>query len=250
MDREVGAYYSKFDDKTSLQNFINYAKIASFDGEEILFVLCCCQNGHSPTPDWVFLGGEAESKEFFFMYERVIVDLHITIPFDAFAMVVLWVLNVAPTQLHPNGWASLQAFKILCLKHGIIPTTGLFLYYFCTRPQYPVHWVSLIRRPKHTLMKPFTSSARTIFMIILGNLFFHFIGPGIPGSLMFTLGPFSLMKSGYIWISWKNSPDRFPFCLSCLFTYALILVLNLKVYVSVLFFFFFFFGIQHEFSST
>ncbi|KAL2340297.1 hypothetical protein Fmac_008237 [Flemingia macrophylla] len=37
------------------------------------------------------------------------------LPFDDFIMSVLRVLNVVRTQLYPNSWAAMQAFKVLCI---------------------------------------------------------------------------------------------------------------------------------------
>lgn len=47
---------------------------------------------------------------------RVLLYVHISshsFPFDEFTMGFLRVLNVAPTQLHPNSRASLQDFYLL-----------------------------------------------------------------------------------------------------------------------------------------
>jgi len=41
-------------------------------------------------------------------------QLHVRLPLDDFTMGVLRALNVAPTQLHPNSWAYMQAFRVLC----------------------------------------------------------------------------------------------------------------------------------------
>ncbi|CAJ1965480.1 unnamed protein product, partial [Sphenostylis stenocarpa] len=41
-------------------------------------------------------------------------DIHVHLPFDEFMMGILRVLNITPTQLHPNNWAALQAFYLLC----------------------------------------------------------------------------------------------------------------------------------------
>ena len=43
--------------------------------------------------------------------------LHIRLPFDEFTMRVLWLLNVAPTQLHPNSCAGLFV-KCYFVPHG------------------------------------------------------------------------------------------------------------------------------------
>jgi len=57
--------------------------------------------------DSVCHGREGHSHDFFYMYSTLVSDLHVCLPFDDFTMRVL---NVAPSQLHPNSWTSLQAF--------------------------------------------------------------------------------------------------------------------------------------------
>ncbi|RDX89057.1 hypothetical protein CR513_29256, partial [Mucuna pruriens] len=48
-----------------------------------------------------------EGEELFiYMYETVFLDLGVTLPFDFFEANVLRVLGIAPSQLHPNGWAA------------------------------------------------------------------------------------------------------------------------------------------------
>ena len=72
--------------------------------------------------------------QFFFVYNTLFADLHVTLPFDNFTMEVLQTLNVAPAQLHPNSWAALQAFRVLCRLFKLEPTPESFLYYYNTRP--------------------------------------------------------------------------------------------------------------------
>ncbi|KAL2324392.1 hypothetical protein Fmac_023450 [Flemingia macrophylla] len=88
-------------------------------------------------------------------------------------MSVLRTLNVAPTQLHPNSWAAMQAFKVLCLSLGVMPTAPLFLHFYSCKPGYDTEegysshqgenevkakWISLFRIPKRDLLESFTSS--------------------------------------------------------------------------------------------
>ncbi|RDX77601.1 hypothetical protein CR513_42253, partial [Mucuna pruriens] len=47
---------------------------------------------------------------FIFMYETVLRDLRVTLPFYPFDADVLRILGVAPSQLHCNGWVVIQAF--------------------------------------------------------------------------------------------------------------------------------------------
>jgi len=46
---------------------------------------------------------EGHESNFFFMYGCFFTYSHVCLPFDKFTMGVLHVLNVAPTQLHPNS---------------------------------------------------------------------------------------------------------------------------------------------------
>jgi len=63
------------------------------------------------------------------MYTCLFSDLHVSLPFDKFTMGVLRALNVAPTHIHPNTWASLQAFRLLCDVMRLHPTPSSFLSY-------------------------------------------------------------------------------------------------------------------------
>ncbi|RDX61092.1 hypothetical protein CR513_60705, partial [Mucuna pruriens] len=58
------------------------------------------------------------------MYKTLFKDLGVTIPFDAFTVGVLRILEVAPSQLHPNGWAAMKAFRVVSLSP--LPKGSLF----------------------------------------------------------------------------------------------------------------------------
>jgi len=72
-------------------------------------------------------GREGASADFFYVYSCMFVKLHVRLPLDNFTMGVLRLLNVAPTQLHPNSWGSLQAFRLLCKALWLEPTAESFL---------------------------------------------------------------------------------------------------------------------------
>ncbi|QCD86570.1 hypothetical protein DEO72_LG3g1094 [Vigna unguiculata] len=63
--------------------------------------------------DCVCHGHEGASEEFFYMYMCDFSQLYVRLPFNDFTMGVLRLLNVAPTQLHPNSWAYLQDFRVV-----------------------------------------------------------------------------------------------------------------------------------------
>ncbi|QCD79108.1 hypothetical protein DEO72_LG1g2747 [Vigna unguiculata] len=85
--------------------------------------------------DRVCHGQEGAAEKFFYMYMCHFSKLHVQLPFDDFTMGVLRALNVAPTQLHPNSWAYLQAFRILCESLYLEPSPYAFLYFYDTRPR-------------------------------------------------------------------------------------------------------------------
>jgi len=107
--------------------------------------------------DRVCHGRKNAPHDFFFVCSTFFSHLHITFLFDDFTMRVLRILNVALTQLHPNSWAILQAFRVVCQIFGLKPTPESFLYYYNTHPSNPVGWLSLSSRPGNVRFAAFTT---------------------------------------------------------------------------------------------
>jgi len=55
---------------------------------------------------------------FCFVYSTVFKKLSLRLPLIGFERALLIEVNVAPTQLHPNNWAFVRAFSILCDHFG------------------------------------------------------------------------------------------------------------------------------------
>ncbi|KAL2332902.1 hypothetical protein Fmac_014115 [Flemingia macrophylla] len=172
---EVGANYSRFWDQDSILNLLAYTKfLEGFGSEENYPIrLHVCRSDDRPNPDFVFLDTTKFPLPSFYVYDCWFRDLEVKLPFDDFTFSVLRILNVAPTQLHPNSWAAMQAFKVLCLGLGVTPTTPLFLYFYNCKPGYEAEegysskqgenevrakWISLFKIPKRELLESFTSS--------------------------------------------------------------------------------------------
>lgn len=81
----------------------------------------------------MFHGKGDNCDDFFFSYVFPFNEMFILPPFEEFHMEVLRELNVAPSQLHLNGWACMQAFVVLCSTLGFMSTLVIFLHYFRTR---------------------------------------------------------------------------------------------------------------------
>ncbi|RDX83019.1 hypothetical protein CR513_36118, partial [Mucuna pruriens] len=87
--------------------------------------------------------------------------LGIKLPFTHFERAVLHALNVAPTQLHPNSWAFVRAFELLCEDLGKAPTLGVFFWFFSPRKTDRVGWTSLSNKAKRKLLRSFLECYKT-----------------------------------------------------------------------------------------
>jgi len=108
--------------------------------------------------DRVCHGQERATEKFFYMYMCHFSQLHVRLSLDDFTMGVLRALNVAPTQLHPNSWAYMQAFCVLCQSLYLQPSPHAFLYFYDTRPRQPTTWLSLVSRPSISRLDAFSLS--------------------------------------------------------------------------------------------
>ncbi|WVZ09140.1 hypothetical protein V8G54_013670 [Vigna mungo] len=106
----------------------------------------------------VFHGEEVAGEGCFYIYLCLFHHMYVRLPFTRFQMEVLKYLNVAPSQLHPNSWAYIQAFGVLCQALGINPTAKIFLYFFKSRPNAKKGWISLSSKAKDAIFNLFAES--------------------------------------------------------------------------------------------
>jgi len=59
-----------------------------------------------------------DREPFFFFYQTVFKCLRQRLPFTNFERELLTEINVAPAQFHPNSWAFIRVFSILCNFFG------------------------------------------------------------------------------------------------------------------------------------
>jgi len=162
---------------SSIESFLDRVDILGASLPDNAFSAHKCH--HS---DRVFFGRGSSPVDFFFLYAKVIKDSRLRLPLDEFSTGVLRALNVAPTQLHPNSWAYIRGFQMLCLGLGLTTTPALFLHYYCTRPGKKVGWLSLVSQNKNRLLDPYTSSYKnfkeTFFKIIIREGGYRFVFDG------------------------------------------------------------------------
>ena len=150
---KVRYFFSRYRSANELRDFISNSQIYYYDFENDIIPF-----RRVGDVDNVCHGREGDSNEFFYFYACFFRDLHIRLPLNDFQMGILNILNIAPTQLHPNGWASMQAFSILCKMLSLSPSPRSFLYYYSSRPGKRPSWLSLISKFDICFLKPFTSS--------------------------------------------------------------------------------------------
>ncbi|RDY13738.1 hypothetical protein CR513_01294, partial [Mucuna pruriens] len=141
-----------------------------------------CRQGES-----VFMSSAEGTKPFFYLYDTLHSKLGIKLPFTHFEQAVLQALNVAPTQLHPNSWAFVRAFELLCEDLGKAPTLGV---------TNRVGWTSLSNRAKRKLLKSFLESYKTF-----KDRFFR-VAPSDPNSSLLT----DRSGQSYFPLQWTRQP--------------------------------------------
>jgi len=144
---------STYKTEVSVTKFLAKHPVLKAGGHSHYFNVLPCE----PTES-VCLGRSGTGPPFFYMYICLFSDLYVSLPFDKFTMGVLRALNVAPTQIHPNTWASLQAFHLLCDVMRLHPTPSSFLSYYTSHPAQPASWHSLVGRSRCVLFDSFAIS--------------------------------------------------------------------------------------------
>jgi len=80
--------------------------------------------------------------QFCFIYSTIFKKLSLRLPFANFERALLTEINVAPAQLHPNCWAFVRAFSILCHHFDHLPSVDVLLYFFEAKSLGKKLWVS------------------------------------------------------------------------------------------------------------
>ena len=77
-----------------------------------------CYNNHESDPKWMW------------MYNDLISKFCVCIPFTDFQFTILEQTLVTRSQLHPNHWAMIRGFEIICEYLGVPPSPNVFFYLF------------------------------------------------------------------------------------------------------------------------
>jgi len=87
---------------------------------------------------------KANNGELFcFLYATFFKKVKLRLPFTRFERELLTELNIAPAQLHPNSWAFVRAFQIMCAHLGLPASVDVFLFLFEAKNPGDRLWISL-----------------------------------------------------------------------------------------------------------
>ncbi|QCE04051.1 hypothetical protein DEO72_LG8g2084 [Vigna unguiculata] len=119
--------------------------------------------------DRVCHGQEGATEKFFYMYMCHFSQLHVRLPLDDFTMGVLRALNVAPTQLHPNSWAYLQAFRILYGYFKVVVKEGGKSHFLNAdgSAKFPFSWTNNPSRYKDMGMEELSAGDKEVVGMLL-----------------------------------------------------------------------------------
>ena len=80
---------------------------------------------------------------FCFVYTTLFKKVKLRFPLTRFERELLTELDIAAAQLHPNSWAFVRAFQILCAHLGLPASVDVFLFLFEAKNPGDRLWVSL-----------------------------------------------------------------------------------------------------------
>ncbi|XP_072065650.1 uncharacterized protein [Arachis hypogaea] len=149
VDPRVKRYVSQFDDEESVRLLGSDSWVRVGSGIKIELLPCerddrVCHR----RDDW----------SFFFMYSCLFTELGVRLPFTDFECGVLYWLNCAPTQLHPNSWGFVRAFEVLMELLECPPSLRLFFSLFQAKGVNRGLWVNLSSYPCRAVFGLYKSS--------------------------------------------------------------------------------------------
>ncbi|RHN51914.1 hypothetical protein MtrunA17_Chr6g0474441 [Medicago truncatula] len=151
---DVQRYDSAYNDQAKVNFFRSKLSVSSTKREEDIVLAPC------PAGEKVCTMRPKGVKEIFHMYDAVLEEFGVKIPFTLFEMDVLRLLNVAPTQIHPNSWAFIRGFEILCDALDMIPSAGVFFHFYGTKGVDKGSWVPISAHPGKQLFPAFASNLK------------------------------------------------------------------------------------------
>ncbi|GAU23954.1 hypothetical protein TSUD_183530 [Trifolium subterraneum] len=109
---------SKFTSPVSILRFREGYSLYNDDGEDELVIV------ETVRADELVTTVNREEPHYFYMYANVIQTLNLWFPLTFFEDTISRLLNVAPSQFHPNSWAFVKGYELLCYALDLEPSLG------------------------------------------------------------------------------------------------------------------------------
>ncbi|GAU27363.1 hypothetical protein TSUD_55160 [Trifolium subterraneum] len=165
---------SKFTSSESILRFREGYSLYNGDGEDELVIV------ETVRADELLTTVNREEPHYFYMYANVIQTLNLWFSLTFFEDTILRLLNVAPSQFHPNSWAFVKGYELLCYALDLEPSLGVFFSFYHVKSLTPGRLVSVCAQPNKELFKLFASN----FKNYQDSFFRVRYGPGLH-SLMY-----------------------------------------------------------------
>ncbi|GAU51337.1 hypothetical protein TSUD_412840 [Trifolium subterraneum] len=115
---------SMFTSPESIIRFREGYSLYNGDGEDKLVIV------ETVRADELVTAVNGEEPHYFYMYANVIQTLNLWFPLTIFEDTILRLLNVAPSQFHPNSWAFVKGYELLCYALDLEPSLGVFFCFY------------------------------------------------------------------------------------------------------------------------
>jgi len=99
-----------------------------------------------------------DGELFCFVYTILFKKVKLRFPLTRFERELLTELDIAAAQLHPNSWAFVRAFQIMCAHLGLPASVDVFLFLFEAKNPGDRLWVSLNKIAGRSILSIFQQS--------------------------------------------------------------------------------------------
>ncbi|KAJ1389217.1 hypothetical protein SESBI_38492 [Sesbania bispinosa] len=123
---EVADHTSRYTSVSSIVNFRKHAVITSLDLDKTILIEPC--NEHERICDSYLV--DHSVPLYTYLYDTFFTKLNLRLPFSTFERGLLHTLNIPPSQLHPNSWAFVRAYQIMCRHYSLVPDLEKFFAFF------------------------------------------------------------------------------------------------------------------------
>ncbi|KAJ1441908.1 hypothetical protein SESBI_01114 [Sesbania bispinosa] len=117
---------SEYTSLSAIERFRKSTLIANLTVEPLIVIYPCQKE------ELICLSNsdQGSSVPFTYMYDTIFCKLNLLLPFSNFEKELLRALNIPPSQLHPNSWAFVRGYQIVCHFYNMTLSMDKFFSFF------------------------------------------------------------------------------------------------------------------------